>query len=508
MENNSFSQKESVSSNNYQDQVKSSQGKSVLETEKDINNKSEKGEQAEKQTEIETPGELTEERITDLKKKAEERDSFLDQLLRNKSEFTNYQKRMIKENEATAQLAVRDLILDLLPELDNFDRALKLTDTSNDIAKFVEGIKLIEVQLFKVLGKYGVKSIDTTGKAFDPNIHEAIMEEENNEMPNHTIISEFQRGFLLKERVVRPAKVKVSKRIVEGGNEGEGVEQIHIKPSDDGYAFHKERKGKAIRRNTQIGIILGVIIIVIIGVFLGTRTNVNEQKISDLVLSEGVTQHHEIEEGIWEVIPEEKLKNSQILEKPQIAEELQFTEEPNKTDELQIAEEIPYEDEEESFPEDKQQISSSDISTKTIYKVKPNDSLVKIAKKYFGDETKWDMIFEANKDHISDPHSLYVGQELLIPDVTVEKSETQAFRVPVEKKQEHEITVNTITHTVQSGDTLCRIAEKYYDDPEMWRKIYEANEETIEGQDLLRKGQSLIIPQYQIYLITENTTSN
>ena len=80
---------------------------------------------------------------------------------------------------------------------------------------------MIEVQLFKVLGKYGVKSIETIGKAFDPNIHEAVMEEENNEMPHHTIIAEFQRGFMLKERIVRPAKVKVSKRTVEEGKEGE-----------------------------------------------------------------------------------------------------------------------------------------------------------------------------------------------------------------------------------------------------------------------------------------------
>ena len=131
----------------------------------------------------------------------------------------NYQKRMIKENEETAKLAVRDIILDLLPELDNFDRALKLADDSKDIAKFVEGIKLIEDQLFKVLGKYGVKSIETTGKAFDPNLHEAVMEEENNEIPHHTVVAEFQRGFLLKERVVRPAKVKVSKRTVEEGED-------------------------------------------------------------------------------------------------------------------------------------------------------------------------------------------------------------------------------------------------------------------------------------------------
>jgi len=60
-----------------------------------------------------------------------------------------------------------------------------------------------------------VESIETAGKAFDPNLHEAVMEEENNEMPHHTIVDEFQRGFLLKERVIRPSKVKVSKRTIE-----------------------------------------------------------------------------------------------------------------------------------------------------------------------------------------------------------------------------------------------------------------------------------------------------
>ncbi len=92
---------------------------------------------------------------------------------------------------------------------------MKLADSSKDFDKFVEGIKLIEDQLFKVLAKYGVKSIETVGKAFDPNLHEAVMEEEKNELPHHTIVDELQRGFLLKERVIRPSKVKVSKRTIE-----------------------------------------------------------------------------------------------------------------------------------------------------------------------------------------------------------------------------------------------------------------------------------------------------
>ena len=188
---------------------------SESEADADVNENDEENVQEEAQDDIDSLDDLTKEDILELKKKAVERDTYLDQLLRTKAEFMNYQKRMVKESESTSQFAVQSLILDFLPELDNFDRALKLADSSKDIDKFVEGIKLIEEQLFKVLGKYGVEPIETVGKPFDPNLHEAVMEEENNEMPHHTIIDEFQKGFLLKERVIRPSKVKVSKKTIE-----------------------------------------------------------------------------------------------------------------------------------------------------------------------------------------------------------------------------------------------------------------------------------------------------
>ena len=194
------------------------------ESEADADVNDEEAVQEEAQDDIDSLDDLTKEDILELKKKAAERDTYLDQLLRTKAEFMNYQKRMVKESASTSQFAVQNLILDFLPELDNFDRALKLADSSKDIDKFVDGFKLIEEQLFKVLGKYGVESIETVGKPFDPNLHEAVMEEENNEMPHHTIIDEFQRGFLLKERVIRPSKVKVSKRTIEEEESDESKE--------------------------------------------------------------------------------------------------------------------------------------------------------------------------------------------------------------------------------------------------------------------------------------------
>ncbi len=204
-----------VKDNKDQDNVEKNQDNSVPGTDVDENEGDEESAKEDTKDEVDALDDLTREEILELRKKAEERDTYLDQLLRAKAEFMNYQKRMTKENESTSQFAVQSLILDFLPELDNFDRALKLADSTKDIKKFVEGIKLIEEQLFKVLGKYGVEPIETVEKAFDPNLHEAVMEEENNEMPHHTIIEEFQRGFLLKERVIRPSKVKVSKRTIE-----------------------------------------------------------------------------------------------------------------------------------------------------------------------------------------------------------------------------------------------------------------------------------------------------
>jgi len=227
-ENVNAEQSDGMNGDKDQANIKSSQGNSELETDTDVNIKKENDEeivQEEAQDDVETPADLTKEEIVGLKKKAEERDTYLDQLLRTKAEFMNYQKRMVKESESTAQFAVQNLILDFLPELDNFDRALKLADNSKDFDKFVEGIRLIEEQLFKVLGKYGVEPIETVGKAFDPNLHEAVMEEENNEIPHHTIIDEFQKGFLLKERVIRPSKVKVSRSNIEEAGEKEEDEE-------------------------------------------------------------------------------------------------------------------------------------------------------------------------------------------------------------------------------------------------------------------------------------------
>ena len=171
-----------------------------------------------------------------------------------------------------------------------------------------------------------------------------------------------------------------------------------------------------------------------------------------------------------------------------IAEEI--AEESVIVDDAEIAQEIPSA-EVAVIPEKKPQTPTYEVSIDTIYKVQSNDSLFKIAKKYYGDGKKWIKIFEANGDSMPDPNSLYVGQELLIPDITVKEETKRVFQTPVKKKSNKEKFVNVETHTVEAGDTLYRLAEKYYDDPTVWIKIYEANEDTIEDKGLLKKDKFL-----------------
>jgi nucleoid-associated protein YgaU len=283
------------------------------------------------------------------------------------------------------------------------------------------------------------------------------------------------------------------------------------------------------RRDTQIGIILGVVILVVIGIFLSTRTTVYETKTPDLKLSEEIVVESEIEEiDINELIEEtrtiiaKKILTEEVPSSEKLVEETPV--EPSKdnvtlegkwegietasiepeetfpgmsiaeviTEEPEIAEQISPEVEETiAVLETKQE----DASVKVIHKVISNDSLFKISRKYYGDEAKWHKIYEANIDNMSGPNALYIGQELLIPEITLAKKETLSMLTSLKKKQDNKISIKTTKHTVVSGDTLYRIARKYYDDPTMWYKIYEANEDTIEDKSLLVKGQILIIPE-------------
>jgi len=268
------------------------------------------------------------------------------------------------------------------------------------------------------------------------------------------------------------------------------------------------------RRDTQIGIILGVVILVVIGIFLSTRTTVYETKTPDLKLSEeesiAESEVEEIEEidindlikepktalAKKDVQPVEELVEKTPVEPSKDNVTLEGKWEGTKTDSIEpeISELTPPEAEEEetiTVLETKQK----DASVKAIHKVKQNDSLFKISRKYYGDEAKWHKIYEVNRDNMSGPNALYIGQELLIPEITHAKKVTLSMEVPLKKRQDSEMSIKTTEHTVVPGDTLYHLARKYFDDSTMWRKIYEANEDTIEDESFLEKGQILIIPE-------------
>jgi len=131
-------------------------------------------------------------------------------LQRIAADFDNYKKRVEKEREAFIKYASENLILKFLGVLDNLERALQNEKREED--PFVGGVKLIHSQFVKVLADEGVEAIDQLGDAFDPYRHDCMMQEMNNDLDEDTITDIFQKGFILKGKVIRPAKVRISKK--------------------------------------------------------------------------------------------------------------------------------------------------------------------------------------------------------------------------------------------------------------------------------------------------------
>jgi molecular chaperone GrpE len=130
-----------------------------------------------------------------------------DRYLRTLADFENVRKRTEREKADFFRYAIGGVLKDILPVLDNFDRAL---DHAAEGDEFHKGVLLIYKQLFDVLQKHGLKAIDESGVHFDPNIHEAVVREEDDTVPSHTVTAILQRGYFLHDRLLRPALVKVA----------------------------------------------------------------------------------------------------------------------------------------------------------------------------------------------------------------------------------------------------------------------------------------------------------
>ncbi len=143
----------------------------------------------------------------DLLKVSEERDAYLSMLRRTQADFDNYQKRALREAEIERKYAQRPLALEVLPALDNFDRFLMNMKEENEITK---GIVMMQKLLLDGLARQGIKRMVCVDQPFDPNLHQAIMEQPSDK-PTGTILIEAEAGYVYHDRVLRPAKVIVAK---------------------------------------------------------------------------------------------------------------------------------------------------------------------------------------------------------------------------------------------------------------------------------------------------------
>ena len=155
-----------------------------------------------------------EEKKEDKDKEYKERiEELTNDLKRIQAEFENYKKRTEKEKQEYKQLALKQFMNSLLSIIDNFQLAFQNQDKHKE---FVKGTELIYAQLFETLEEQGLRPIKAEGKKFDPYKHEALLTAESDKEPN-TVLEELQRGYMLNEKILRPAKVKVSKPKSQGG---------------------------------------------------------------------------------------------------------------------------------------------------------------------------------------------------------------------------------------------------------------------------------------------------
>ena len=133
-----------------------------------------------------------------------------DQLLRKAAEFENFRKRMNQEKQSSIEYANQSLLMDIIPIIDDFERAIQAGESSTDYTGLLEGLKMIEKRLASQLeAKWGLKRFNSAGELFDPNLHEALMMEKSPDVSEATVHEDFSRGYMLKDRVIRAAKVKV-----------------------------------------------------------------------------------------------------------------------------------------------------------------------------------------------------------------------------------------------------------------------------------------------------------
>ncbi|WP_456278228.1 nucleotide exchange factor GrpE [Bacillus sp. AK128] len=152
--------------------------------------------------------------LTQALEKVKEQEAALDEkenkLLRLQADFDNYRRRAKLDMEAAQKYRAQSLVSDILPALDNFERALKVETEDEKMKSLLQGMDMVYRQLVEALKKEGVEAIDSAGHPFDPHLHQAVMQVEDTSFESNTVIEEFQKGYKLKDRIIRPSMVKVN----------------------------------------------------------------------------------------------------------------------------------------------------------------------------------------------------------------------------------------------------------------------------------------------------------
>jgi|SRR4051812_36519633 molecular chaperone GrpE len=157
---------------------------------------------------------ITPEQFAELKDRAAKADEHWDRLLRTTADFDNFKKRAAREKQDAIKFANEGLLQKLIPILDNFDMALSAAQTaqSDAVQSLQTGVNMIHQQLKNAMAEAGLEEVDATGKAFDPNLHEAVSQQETSEVPEGQVVQQLRKGYKFRERLLRPASVVVAKR--------------------------------------------------------------------------------------------------------------------------------------------------------------------------------------------------------------------------------------------------------------------------------------------------------
>jgi molecular chaperone GrpE len=145
-----------------------------------------------------------------LQSAEQKRDEYLDLAQRSRADFENYQKRMQRDLAVERRFAQAPLASDLVAAMDNLERATAAAEQAGEKGPLVQGVSMVHAQLLDILRRHGITRIEALGLPFDPNLHEAVMQQPSKEHPPMTVVQVLQPGYMIHERVLRPARVAVS----------------------------------------------------------------------------------------------------------------------------------------------------------------------------------------------------------------------------------------------------------------------------------------------------------